>query len=101
MLFPDRVWMQCLDAASGKQLWWLNGTATIINALLNFDGTLLYLAYYNASISVVDMATGSVVDHWSLASVMTPSADYSGTSTHMSVGRPIMGTHNRHYDDRH
>ncbi len=67
--------------------------------LYSGDGTLLYLAYYNASISVVDMATGSVVDHWSLASVMTPPADYSGTSTHMSVGRLIMDTSNCNYDD--
>ena len=170
------AWPQCLDAASGKQLWWLNGTATIINALLrhapgvgnshthnhsdsahpfqssifhftrislfpveyrphmftasqgeplpknhclnayivstpwcglslpchrpicftnaNFhfrsgDGTRLYLAYYNASVSVVDTATGDVVAHWSLTAVMSaPSADYSGIShSYTHVGR--------------
>ncbi len=89
----DCAWVQALDGATGKQLWWLNGTSTIINAALASDGSQLYAAFYNGSVTVLNPTNGGVLQHWDLSH----SLGLSSTSTMAVVPVPQQVNHLPHH----
>jgi hypothetical protein len=79
---------QALDASTGAQLWWFNGTASIINAILSTTGDIVFLSLYNGTITCLDAATGAIRDQWDMSHVLTSSDSYtmSLVPTNSSIG---------------
>lgn len=81
----DCAWVERLDAATGQRLWWLNGTATVANAVLSSDSSALYLAFANGSLATVDAATGAVDGTWDLSDIVPAQPGAPSVGWYMSL----------------
>lgn len=74
---PIQAYIAGLQQSTGAFAWMVNASTTVVqNARLSGDGATLYVHWLNASLSMLDVATGKVKKTYDISKTIVPNVTY-------------------------